>query len=77
MNKQLDVYVSSSEAEFILGLSNRSLLRLRDNGVFAAGKCWIRKNPLNPKSSLLYNVEACKLALIEATIAAENVNSQD
>lgn len=54
-----------------LCLSPRSLLRLRADGIFEAGKCWIRKVPTNPNSDVLYDLSACQHALSAATIAAQ------
>ena len=68
---QPNPYVSSAEAAMLLGLSERSLLRLRDDQTLLPGTCWIRKNPRNPSSAVRYDVEACRRALIDATIAIE------
>lgn len=64
-------YVTAREAMEALCLSPRSLLRLRADGVFEAGKCWIRKFPANPNSDVLYDLLACQNALSAATIAAQ------
>ncbi len=70
--KELSVqYVTSREAEDVLRLSSRSLLRLRSEGILRVGVCWIRKFPTNPNSAVLYDLSACQHALSAATIAAQ------
>jgi len=64
-------YITARQAEIIFGISARSLLRLRNLGILAVGKCWIRKNPLNANSDVLYDVEACRQAFITETSAIE------
>lgn len=62
--------VTAREAEIALGLSNRSLQRLRKHGILKIGECWIRKFPANANSDVLYDLPACQHALSAATIAA-------
>jgi hypothetical protein len=68
---KVNQYATPKEAMAVFGLSPRSLLRLRTDGIFKAGKCWIRKNPTSPNSDVLYNLAACEQALIDATIETE------
>lgn len=62
------LYVTAKEAENALGMSQRSLLRLRNAGILKVGECWIRKIPTNANSDILYDLKACKQALINATL---------
>ena len=42
----------------IIGIRERTLYRLRQSGVLQKGKHYRLKNPLNPKSHILYDVAA-------------------
>ena len=56
MNKK---YVTQREAADWLGRSEKTLYKMRLNGLLIYGTCWIRKIPQNPNSHILYNLEAC------------------
>ena len=62
--------VTQREAAECLCLSERTLIRLRTNGLLAAGTCWYRKIPTNTNSHVVYDVMACRDALSAATRAA-------
>ena len=51
--------VCQREAALALSTSERTLARLRTNGILPIGICWQRKNPTNKNSHCLYNLEAC------------------
>ena len=56
-------WVSQKEAADWLGRSERTLYKMRFNGLLIQGSCWIRKIPQNPNSHILYNLEACEEVL--------------
>jgi hypothetical protein len=47
-------WVTQREAADHLCLSERTLIRLRREGLLAAGECWHRKIPTNANSHVLY-----------------------
>ena len=60
MNKK---YVTQREAADWLGRSEKTLYKMRLNGLLIYGTCWIRKIPQNPNSHILYNLQACEEVL--------------
>lgn len=64
-------WVKTRDAEKILCISERSLLRLRKNKTLLAGKCWRRTIPDNLNSNVIYNIPKCQEVLNGATAAAE------
>lgn len=67
---KLPTWLNQRDAAEHLGLSERTLGRLRKNGVLVAGVCWRRKVPSNANSHVLYDVEAVNYALSAAARAA-------
>jgi hypothetical protein len=63
-------WLNQRDAADWLGLSQRTLSRLRQSGVLVAGECWRRKIPANPNSHVLYDVGAVEYALSAAAKAA-------
>ena len=63
-------WVTQREAADHLRLSERTLIRLRRDGLLAAGECWHRKITTNANSHVLYHLAACEDALCVATRAA-------
>ena len=63
--------VCQRDAALALSTSERTLARLRANGILPAGICWQRKNPTNKNSHCLYNLEACLDVLSGQAKAAE------
>ena len=55
-------WLSPKELGEELRISERTIYRLRKDGVFKEGKDFRRKFPDNPKSSLIYNLESCDKA---------------
>ena len=52
-------WVKTRDAEKILCISERSLLRLRKNKTLLAGTCWRRTIPNNLNSHIIYNIHEC------------------
>ena len=46
-----------------LGISERTLLTMRNKGLLIEGTCWRRKIPQNPNSHVLYHLENCEEVL--------------
>jgi excisionase family DNA binding protein len=55
-------WLTCSELAEQLNISERTIYRLRRDGVFKEGKDFRRKLPENPRSSLIYNLESCEKA---------------
>ena len=58
MNDLFSRYATTRQIEPIIGIGDRTLYRLRQSGILEEGKHYRLKNPLNPKSHILYDVEA-------------------
>ena len=69
-------WVKTREAEEILCLSVRSLLRLRKNKTLVPGQCWRRTIPGNINSHIIYNIPACLEILSGVTAAVEMEQDQ-
>lgn len=67
---KLSSWLTQRAAADHLGLSERTLIRLRQSGVLEAGICWRRKIPANPNSHVVYDVAAVDYALSAAARAA-------
>ena len=52
--------VTQKVASEWLGISERTLLTMRNKGLLIEGTCWRRKIPQNPNSHTLYNLDACE-----------------
>ena len=55
--------MTQREASDWLGISERTLYKMRINGLLIQGTCWRRKIPQNPNSHILYNLPACEEVL--------------
>ena len=75
MSSTTKEWAKTREAEVLLGISERSLLRLRKNKVLTPGHCWRRTIPNNVNSNVIYNIPAC-LEVLNG-IAAANEVEQD
>ena len=64
-------WVSQRDAAFALSTSERTLARMRADGLLPVGQCWRRKIPTNKNSHCLYNLEACIDVLSGQARAAE------
>ena len=51
-------FATTRQIEPLIGIKEKTLYRLRLNGVLVKGKHYRLKNPLNPKSHILYDVDA-------------------
>jgi hypothetical protein len=65
-------FVTQKELADHLRLSQRTLIRLRRDGLLAAGECWHRKIPTNPNSHVLYHLQNCQKALSSETVILES-----
>ena len=50
-------FATTRQIEPLIGIKEKTLYRLRLNGVLVKGKHYRLKNPLNPKSHILYHVQ--------------------
>ena len=64
-------WVSQRDAAFALSTSERTLARMRADGLLPVGQCWRRKIPTNKNSHCLYDIEACIDVLSGQAKAAE------
>ncbi len=64
-------WVSQRDAAFALSTSERTLARMRADGLLPVGHCWRRKIPTNKNSHCLYDIEACIDVLSGQAKAAE------
>ena len=55
--------VTQKVASDWLGISERTLLTMRNKGLLIEGTCWRRKIPQNPNSHVLYHIENCEEVL--------------
>tara|TARA_Y100001978_G_scaffold198543_1_gene211158 strand:- start:38 stop:316 length:279 start_codon:yes stop_codon:yes gene_type:complete len=58
MNDLFSRYATTRQMVPIIGIGDKTLYRLRQLGILEEGKHYRLKNPLNPKSHILYDVEA-------------------
>jgi hypothetical protein len=65
-------FVTQKELADHLRLSERTLIRLRQDGILAAGECWHRKIPTNRHSHVVYHLENCQKALSSGTVIFES-----
>jgi len=65
-------FVTQAELASHLRISQRTLIRLRRDGLLAAGECWHRKIPTNANSHVLYHLENCQKALSSGTVIFES-----
>ena len=64
-------WVPQRDAAFALSTSERTLARMRSDGLLPVGYCWRRKIPNNRNSHCLYDIEACIDVLNGQSRAAE------
>jgi hypothetical protein len=65
-------FVTQKELAHHLRLSQRTLIRLRQDGLLTAGECWHRKIPTNANSHVVYHLENCQKALSSHTVIFES-----
>ena len=57
------LWISTGEASAHLGISRKTLFRLKKGGILKQQRHWARKNPASPSSDLLWHVQRCEMAL--------------
>jgi hypothetical protein len=57
------LWFSTGEASAHLGISRKTLFRLKKRGILKQQRHWARKNPASPSSDLLWHVQRCEMAL--------------
>lgn len=57
------LWISTGEASAHLGISRKTLFRLKKRGILKQQRHWARKNPTSPSSDLLWHVQRCEMAL--------------
>jgi hypothetical protein len=57
------LWISTGEASAHLGISRKTLFRLKKAGILKQQRHWARKNPASPCSDLLWHVQRCEMAL--------------
>ena len=61
-------FATTRQIEPIIGIKERTLYRLRQANILKKGKHYRLKNPLNPKSHILYDVDAVLAELTRADL---------
>ncbi len=59
LTEKHSTWMRTTPAAEELGISTRSLFRMRESGTLPAGDCWRRTFPDNKNSDVLYNIPAC------------------
>ena len=57
------LWISTGEASAHLGISRKTLFRLKKREILKQQRHWARKNPASPSSDLLWQVQRCEMAL--------------
>ncbi len=57
------LWLPTAEASLQLGISRKTLFRLKKQGVLKQEHHWSRKNPTRRCSDLLWHLQRCQLAL--------------
>ena len=57
------LWITTGEASAHLGISRKTLFRLKKRGILKQQRHWARKNPASPSSDLLWHVQRCEMAL--------------
>jgi hypothetical protein len=57
------LWIPTAEASVHLGISRKTLFRLKKQGTLKAERHWSRKNPAAPSSDLLWHIQRCAIAL--------------
>jgi len=70
MNDQPE-WVKTRVAERLLGISERTLFRLRKDKTLLPGSCWRRSIPHNLNSNVLYHIPSCLEVLSGVAAASE------
>jgi len=62
-------WATQKETAAYFKISERTLCRRRQDNFLPLGVCWIRKFPNNTNSCILYDIDACEQAFINATFS--------
>jgi hypothetical protein len=57
------LWVPTAQASLLLGISRKTLFRLKKEGILKPERHWARKNPSRRCSDLLWHIQRCQLAL--------------
>lgn len=57
------LWIPTAEASVLLGISSKTLFRLKKQGILKSERHWARKNPARRSSDLLWHIQRCQLAL--------------
>ncbi len=59
LTEKHSTWMRTANATEELGISTKSLFRMRESGTLPVGDCWRRTFPDNKNSDVLYNIPAC------------------
>jgi hypothetical protein len=57
------LWIPTAQASIQLGISRKTLFRLKAQGILKPERHWARKNPGRRCSDLLWHIQRCQLAL--------------
>jgi len=57
------LWIPTAQASIQLGISRKTLFRLKKQGILKQQHHWSRKNPASRCSDLLWHIQRCQLAL--------------
>lgn len=57
------LWIPTAQASVLLGISSKTLFRLKKQGILKPERHWARKNPARRSSDLLWHIQRCQLAL--------------
>jgi hypothetical protein len=57
------LWISTAQASIQLGISRKTLFRLKQQGILKQERHWARKNPGRRCSDLLWHIQRCQLTL--------------
>ena len=57
------LWIPTAQASALLGISSKTLFRLKKQGILKPERHWARKNPARRSSDLLWHIQRCQLAL--------------
>lgn len=59
----VQLWIPTTQASLRLGISTKTLFRLKRQGVLKRERHWTRKNPAAARSDLLWHIQRCELTL--------------
>lgn len=57
------LWIPTAQASVLLGISSKTLFRLKKLGILKQERHWARKNPARRSSDLLWHIQRCQMAL--------------